>query len=96
MKARLVKESESITNRVPGYSNGISWSGKDVTKAPIIGKIITEPLLGDGYDFPSEELNVVEIIGDIYITDKWYKEYKRIPQLVHKKMVKEYIPNVTK
>ena len=94
MKAKFIKESESISDPVPGYSNGISWSGKDVTKAPIIGKIITEPMKFGTFEFPSEEMDVVEITGDgdIYVCNTWYKEYKHIPQIVHKKMVQKYIP----
>ena len=36
MKAKLVKESLD-------ENKGIPWSGRDVTKIPIIGKIITKP-----------------------------------------------------
>jgi len=75
-------------------NEGLEYSGKDVTELPIIGRVITYPIgpYGEG------EENVVEIIKgnnneDIYVTDKWYKEYKRIPLIIHSKLVKEYIPN---
>jgi hypothetical protein len=75
-------------------NESLEYSGRDVTKQPIIGKVITYPIgpYGEG------EENVVEIIKgsnneDIYVTDKWYKEYKRIPLIIHSKLVKEYIPN---
>ena len=74
-------------------NEGLEYSGRDITKLPVIGKVITHPIgpYGEG------EENVVEIIKgnngeDIYVTDKWYKEYKRIPLIIHSKLVKEYIP----
>lgn len=74
-------------------NESLEYSGRDVTKLPVIGKVITNPIgtYGEG------EENVVEIIKgnnneDIYVTDKWYKEYKRIPLIIHSKLVKEYIP----
>ena len=78
MRAKKVNES------------GIPWSGKDPTKAPVIGKVITKSMnLGDYY-IPSSEMNVVEISDDIYICDTWYKPY--VPQVIHKNMVQEFIP----
>ena len=75
-------------------NEGLEYSGRDVTKLPVIGRVITHPIgpYGEG------EENVVEIIKgtndqDIYVTDKWYKEYRRIPLIIHSKLVKEYIPN---
>ena len=71
---------------------GIEWSGKDPTKLPIIGKIITKDnIFGD--KVPKEEYNVVEITPDnkIFILDKWYKP--GVPQLIHIQMIDEYIPN---
>lgn len=74
-------------------NEGLEYSGRDITKLPVIGMVITHPIgpYGEG------EENVVEIIKgnngeDIYVTDKWYKEYKRIPLIIHSKLVKEYIP----
>lgn len=74
-------------------NESLEYSGRDITKLPIIGKVITYPIgpYGEG------EENVVEIIKgkndeNIYVTDKWYKEYKRIPLIIHSKLVKEYIP----
>jgi hypothetical protein len=70
----------------------LEYSGSDVTKMPIIGKIITRPI----GPFDRHEYNVVEIIKDrngldIYVVDKWYK--RRIPQIIHSELVEEYIPN---
>lgn len=72
----------------------LSYSGGDVTSMPVIGKAITKPM----GPFESSEYNVVEIIKDdqgrdVYVCDRWYKEHKRIPQLVHSEMVEQYIPS---
>lgn len=71
---------------------GISWSGKDVTKMSVIGKIKVAPVDYGIVKFPAKTYNVVEITGDgdIYITDQWNK--KGVPQIIHKKMVEKYIP----
>lgn len=71
----------------------IEYSGEDVTRMPVIGTVITKPI----GPFDEAEYDVVEIIEDpngkeIYVCNKWYKEYKRIPQLIHSDLVKEYIP----
>lgn len=70
----------------------LSYSGGDVTKMPIIGKIITKPV----GPFESGEYNVVEIIKDdfdrdIYVVNQWYKE-ERVPNIIHSEMVEEFIP----
>ena len=70
----------------------LSYSGGDVTKMPIIGKIITKPV----GPFESGEYNVVEIIKDdidrdIYVVNQWYKE-GRVPNIIHSEMVEEFIP----
>ena len=82
---KLVKES----------IDGISWSGKDPTKAKVIGKLITKPMTFGEYDFPSKEYDVVEIVADgtIYIVNSWYKS--GVPQLIHKDLVEKYIANET-
>lgn len=70
----------------------ITYSGGDVTKMPIIGKVITKPV----GPFPPSEYDIVEIIntnrGPIYVANMWYKEWKRIPQLIHGELVEEFIP----
>lgn len=70
----------------------LRYSGGDVTKMPIIGKIVTKPI----GPFESGEYDIVEIIetekGPIYVANMWYKEYKRIPQLIHSELVQEFIP----
>ncbi len=70
----------------------LSYSGGDVTKMPIIGKVITKPI----GPFESGEYDIVEIIetekGPIYVANMWYKEWKRIPQLIHSELVEDFIP----
>ena len=72
--------------------NELRYSGGDVTKMPIIGKVITKPI----GPFEPGEYDVVEIIetskGFVYVANMWYKEYKRIPQLISSELVQEYIP----
>lgn len=75
------------------YLESLSYSGGDVTKMPVIGKVVTKPI--GPYD--SGEYNVVEIIKvqgvDVYVCDFWYKEWKRIPQLIHSELVERFIAN---
>jgi hypothetical protein len=85
MKIKRIKEFSVKEN--------LEYSGEDVTKMPIIGKVITHPI----GPFDEGEYDIVEIIDstddkDIYVCNKWYKEYKRIPQIIHSDLVKEYIP----
>jgi hypothetical protein len=72
------------------YVESLSYSGDDVTKMPIIGKVTTKPI----GSFPSAEYDVVEIIKDngqdVYVCNIWYKEWKRIPQLIHSELVEKY------
>jgi hypothetical protein len=84
---KVIKSFESIFRP-------LSYSGGDVTSMPVIGRAITKPM----GPFESSEYNVVEIIKDdqgrdVYVCDRWYKEHKRIPQLVHSEMVEKYIPS---
>lgn len=72
--------------------NPLTYSGGDVTKMPIIGKVITIPI----GPFDEAAYDVVEIINDtkgnpVYVCNFWYKEHKKIPQLIHSELVKEYI-----
>ena len=76
----------------------------DITKMPIIGSLRTKVLnmvktIGDKsepYVIPASTYNVVEIQNhngkDIYITNIWYKEYKRVPLIIVEDIVEEYIP----
>ena len=76
----------------------------DVTKMPIIGSLRTKVLnmvktIGDKsepYVVPAETYQVVEIHNhngkDLYITNLWYKEYKRVPLMIVEDIVEEYIP----
>lgn len=71
----------------------LRYSGGDVTKMPIIGKVTTIPI----GPFEEATYDVVEIIHDpkgnpVYVCNFWYKDYKRIPQLIHSQLVKEYVP----
>jgi hypothetical protein len=72
------------------YVESLSYSGDDVTKMPIIGKVTTKPI----GSFPSAEYDVVEIIKDngqdVYVCNIWYKEWKRIPQLIHSELVEKF------
>jgi hypothetical protein len=74
------------------YNEMLSYSGGDVTKMPIIGKVITKPI----GSFESGEYDIVEIIetekGPIYVANMWYKEWKRIPQLIHSELVQDWLP----
>jgi hypothetical protein len=84
---KVIKSFESIFRP-------LSYSGGDVTSMPVIGRAITKPI----GPFESSEYNVVEIIKDdqgrdVYVCDRWYKEHKRIPQLIHSEMVEQYIPS---
>jgi len=83
-KAKMVYESE-----------GIKWSGKDPTKQPIIGKIMTRRIEyesdGETQIMKPEIMEVVEKYDDYYIVNNWYK-HGRVPQVVHDKMVNYYIP----
>jgi hypothetical protein len=72
-------------------AESLSYSGSDVTNMPIIGKVITKPI----GPFPSAEYDVVEIIKDqngedVYVCNFWYKEWKRIPQLIHSELVERF------
>ncbi len=75
------------------YNEMLSYSGGDVTKMPIIGRVITKPI----GTFEAGEYDIVEIIetekGPIYVANMWYKEWKRIPQLIHSDLVEEFISN---
>jgi hypothetical protein len=58
---------------------------------PVIGKIITKPLVFNNISFPSTEYEFISIENNIYICNQWYKEYKHIPQVVHSSMVEKEI-----
>ena len=68
----------------------IEWSGGDVTRMPIIGRVITKPV----GPFESGTYDIVEILdspsGRIYIANRWYK--RGVPQLIHQELVSEFIP----
>ena len=71
----------------------LTYSGGDVTKMPIIGRVITKPI----GPFEEAEYDVVEIIkdpkgNDVYVCNFWYKDYKKIPQLIHSELVSSYTP----
>lgn len=67
----------------------LTYSGGDVTKMPVIGKIFTKPI----GPFESTDYEIVEIVEDergvkYYICNFWYKN--RIPQIVHEDMVEKF------
>ena len=71
----------------------LEYSGEDVTRMPVIGTVTTYAI----GPFDEASYDVVEIIEgpdgkEVYVCNKWYKEYKRIPQIIHADLVKEYIP----
>ena len=70
----------------------LTYSGKDVTKMPIIGRILTKKI------GPFEECiyNVVEIInnGEVYVCNFWYKP--NTPQLIHSSIVEKFEPRMIK
>lgn len=78
----------------------LTYSGGDVTKMQVIGKVKTTPLQlidseGEETEMPSAEYQIVEIVetsrGKIYIANLWYKEHKRIPQILHENLVEQFI-----
>lgn len=81
-----IEKYESYINE----SSGLSYSGGDVEKMPIIGKVISKAI----GPFEEGEYDIVEVIEGngkpIYVSNTWYK--KRIPQLIHSDLVREYIP----
>jgi hypothetical protein len=79
----------SYTNFLNEDFRPLSYSGGNVERMPIIGKVITKAI----GPFDEGEYDVVEIIGDdrpIYVVNKWYKS--GVPQLIHSDLVSEYIP----
>jgi hypothetical protein len=72
----------------------LTYSGGDVTKMPIIGKLTTKEI----GPFKKAEYDVVEIINvkgkKVYVANFWYKS--RIPQLLHEDLVEEFIPTKVK
>lgn len=73
-----------------------TYSGGDVTRMPVIGEIITEPMHGE----TPKRYDVVEIIpagnndNCIYVINKWYKS--NTPQLIHSAMVNRFEPRLIK
>lgn len=63
---------------------------KDITKAPIIGTLTTIELRLNDMIIPSKTFEIIEIVGDIYITNQWDKS--GVPQIIHQKLIKEYTP----
>jgi len=74
----------------------LSYSGGDVTKMPIIGKVLCAEMKWGEHTYPPVEYDVVEIVEDggkkFYITNKWYKS--RIPLVIHEDLVSDYLPTI--
>ena len=70
---------------------GIKWSGRNIEQLPVICKIVVKAMRFNKSTFPSEIYEIVEITddGEIYITNKWYKE--GVPQIIHKSLIEEII-----
>jgi len=83
MRAKFVNESD-----------GIPWTPQDVTKAKVIGRILTKPMDFGGHHYEGEHYNVVEITETnghkFYVCDFWYKS--GVPQVISDSMVEEYYP----
>jgi hypothetical protein len=70
----------------------------DVTTAPIIGTILTKPLVFQTdrgpITYDATEFQVVDRLsgemGIIYVCNKWYKS--GVPQVVHEDMVETFTP----
>lgn len=84
-----------MLKRIKDFSlkENLSYSGEDVTRMPVIGRVITKAI----GPFEEASYDVVEIIEapdgkEVYVCNKWYKDYKRIPQIIHSDLVKSYIP----
>ena len=84
-----------IIKRIKDFkvNENLEYSGEDVTRIPVIGTVITKEI----GPFDEASYDVVEIIElpdgkEVYVCNKWYKEYKRIPQIIHSDLVKEYRP----
>jgi hypothetical protein len=72
-------------------TENLKYSGKDVAKMPVIGKIVTRPIA----NIPSTEYDIVEIIKgrndeNIYVANFWYKP--GVPQIIHSEFVDKWIP----
>lgn len=77
---------------------GIEWSGRDVTKLPIIGYVTTKEIIHPidrTVLFESTKDPVVEIVsdGEIYVLNRWYKS--GVPSIMHKDLVDKYEPIYT-
>jgi hypothetical protein len=72
---------------------------KNIKNMPVIGVITIKPI---GLIYPNQDtkneatiFNVVEVLYNEknekeYITDTWYKEFKKIPLMIHEKLVMNY------
>ena len=73
----------------------LSYSGGDVTKMPVIGKVLCAEMQWGEHTYPPVEYDIVEIIEDggrkFYVTNKWHKE-GRVPLLIVDELVDTYIP----
>lgn len=70
----------------------IEAPNRDVTKMPVIGKLITKSVCFDGYVMPSDKYDIVAVVENdtIYVTSKYYKP--GVPLLIHKDLVETYTP----
>jgi hypothetical protein len=87
MMKNTLQEAEKVLESV----DPIKWSGGDVARMPIIGKVTTKAI----GPFEESEYDIVEVIKDpkdrdVYIANFWYK--KGVPQLIHSELVKEFVP----
>ena len=74
-------------------------SPSEYFKLPVLGKIITKRTEGtvtnlttnktEPHIMESEEYEFISEEKDFYVCNQWYKEYKKIPQLVPKEFVEK-------
>lgn len=74
--------------------NGIIIPAGDVTKMPVIGKVLTVDITATGtreVNIPGKWFDVVALVedGTIYVRNEWYKP--GVPCILHKDLVKEFV-----
>ena len=78
----------------------LSYRGGDVTRMPIIGKLLCKEFQWGEHKFPPVEYDIVEVKKDedngrtYYITSKWYKE-GRTPLVIDQDLVDTYTPTAS-
>lgn len=84
MPTRLHENVIKIANIILG-----SKTPSEYFNEPVIGVIEVEDIVGEG---SNPKYDVIKILKNIYVTNQWYKEYKHIPQIIHKQLVIKFTP----